>query len=160
MKKFLQKIWASVQSLWEDANEKAKKFIPVAVKIVEGVKNFNESGSADFFEFVITSAIPGDADNVVVKKGRAFIKDKLPSLLIELKIINSIADLTDDNEKLRAILNELKLSSTNGIIFKGVAGKALELLSDGKFDFNDSVDLTTFWFKQMQEAKADGSAAA
>jgi len=156
MKKLLQKIWSGIKNLWAKTNDGVKKFIPVAVNIVEGIKNFNNSGAADFLEFVVTTAIPGSADDVLVQKARLFIKEKLPIILIELKIINSIADLTDDNEKLKAILNELNLSSVNGIIFKGVAGKALELMADGEFTFDDACDLTSYYFRELRNGTSQG----
>lgn len=151
--KFLKKVWAKVKVLWGKADKVAKRFIPIAINMVEGIKNFNDSNSADFLEFVATTAIPGDADNVIVQKGRKFIKEVFPKILIELKIINSIADLTDDNEKLRAILAQINLSSVNGIIYKGIAAKALELLADGRFTFDDAVILVTFAYQEIQETK-------
>lgn len=149
----LQKFWGKVKTLWNKADDVAKRFTPIAINIVEAIKNFNDSGKADFLEFVATTAIPGDADNVLVKKGRKFIREVFPKILIELKIINSIADLTDDTEKLKAILAELNISSVNGIIYKGIAGKALELLADGRFTFDDAIILVTYAYQEMQTAK-------
>lgn len=151
--KILKKFWAKVKVLWNKTDEVAKKFVPIAINMVEGIKNFNDSNSADFLEFVATTAIPGDADNVIVQKGRKFIREVFPKILLELKIINSITDLTDDNEKLKAILAQINLSSVNGIIYKGIAAKALELLADGRFTFDDAVILVTFAYQEIQEVK-------
>lgn len=149
----LQKFWGKVKAFWNKADDVAKRFTPIAINIVEGIKNFNDSTSADFIEFIVTTAIPGDADNVIVQKGRKFIREVFPKILLELKIINSIADLTDDNEKLKAILAEINLSSVNGIIYKGIAAKALELMADGRFTFDDATILVTYAFQEIQAAK-------
>jgi hypothetical protein len=157
MKELLQKIWGGIKSLWTKANDLTKTYAEISVHIVEATKNFNDSDAADFLEFVVTTAIPGDVDNKVAKVVRKFIREKFPVILVELKIIQSIADLQNDNDKLKAILNELNLSSVNGIIYKGVAGKALEFMADGKFDFNDACDLTGYYFKLLQASKANGT---
>lgn len=159
IKEIAKKFKNWVSTVWNGANEKVKKGIPIAVDIVEAVKEFNDSKAANFLEFVVTAAIPGDADDAIVRKGRIFVREVFPKILVELKIIQSIAELTDDNEKLRAILNELKLSSVNGIIYKGVAAKALEYMADGVFSFDDSVNLVSYWYAEKQKAKENGTVA-
>lgn len=154
IKELLLKIWNAIHKVFDKTDEQLKKFIPIAVNVVEAIKTFNESPAADLIEYIIETAIPGPADDVIIKQARNIARTKLPFVLIELKIIKSITDLTDDNEKLKAILAELKVTSTKGIIFKGVAGKFLELCADGNFSFNDSVDLTTYYFKQLELSKA------
>ena len=158
MKKLLQKIWGGIQALWKKVNDEVKEHAVACVNMVEAIKNFNDSGAADFLDYVTDTATRG-LSIPVTEKLRKFIREQFPKILIELKIIQSIADLTDDNEKLKAILNELKLTSTKGIIYKGVAGRFFELMADGKFDLNDSVDLTTYWFKEIQKAKDNGTVA-
>jgi hypothetical protein len=158
MKKLLQRIFAAIKLAWNRANDEVKEHAVACVNIVEAIKNFNDSDAADFLEFVASTATKG-LSTPVTNKVRQFIKEEFPMILIELKIIKSVADLTDDNEKLKAILAELKLTSTKGIIFKGVAGYSLVLLADGKFDFNDAVDLTRYYLKLMQEEQ-NGAIAA
>ena len=152
MKKLLLKIWEGIKSLWKKANDEVKEHAVAAVNIVEAIKNFNDSDAANFIDFVLDTVTAG-ATTPVTEKVREFIRKQFPKLLLELKIIQSIADLTDDNEKLKAILAELKVSSVNGILYKGIAGKALEYLEDGEWSFDDSVNLVTYWYQQTQLPK-------
>lgn len=146
IKNLLKSIGEWVHGMWDKLNDKAKELIPIAVNIVEGIKTFNDSTVADFVEHIVTTAIPGTADDLLVEKVRKVLKEWLPKILLELKIIDSVSQLTDDNEKLKAILTELKLTSTKGILYKGIAGKFLELMSDGEFSFDDACKLTTEYF--------------
>lgn len=147
--KILASIAKVVVNLFNKLDDETKRLVPIAINVVEAIKAFNESKSTDFIAFVVTSAIPGDADDILIKKARAVVREWLPKILLDLKLIQSIADLTNDNEKLIAILNELKLTSTKGIIYKGTAAKFLELMADGKFDFNDAVELTSYYYEKI-----------
>ena len=142
----LKKIWKAIGKVFHKIDEETKKLIPIAVNIVEAIKNFEASSTMDFVEFVVTTAIPGDADDKIIAKVRSITKEWLPKILLELKVVQSITDLTDDNAKLQAILAELKLTSTKGILYKGIAAKFLELMADGKFDFDDACNLVSYYF--------------
>lgn len=138
-----------LHKIWDKLSATSKKLIPIAVKIVDALKTFNESEAANLIEHVMEVVIPGEADDIIISKVRKFMTYQLPILLVELKIMQNITDLEGDKEKVVAILNAFIGSPIKDIYLKSLAGKALQLMEDGKFDFNDAVQLTTEAFKLL-----------
>ena len=158
IKELITKIWNKIHKLFDQTNEELKKYIPIAINVVEAIKKFNESASADLIEYVVETAIPGSADDIIIKRSRSITREWLPKVLVELKIAGSIVQLEKDSDKLKAFLTELKLTSTKGIIYKGIAGKFLEKASDGDVSFDDAIALTSDYFLQLQKAKQNEAA--
>jgi len=153
IKEWINKIWNKIHTLWDKTNEKLKKYIPIVINMVEAFKTFNESPSADFIEYVIETAIPGPADDVIIKRSREIARVWFPKILIELKIIGSIAMLEKDSDKFKAIIAEIKLTSTKGILYKGIAGKLFELAANGDVSFDDAIAVTSDYFLQFKKIK-------
>ena len=61
-------------------------------------------------ETIVTAAIPGNKDDIVVKNLRAKLKEILPRIITQLTIINTIDEIEDENEKIKAILVAVNLS--------------------------------------------------
>ena len=148
LKTFLKKIWNAISSLFEKLEDEAKVLVPIAINVVEAIKNFELSTSADVIEYVVTSAIPGDADDLAVSKGRDILRLWLPKILLELNLVNSIANIEDTNEQLIAILAQLKMSSdeTQNIIYHGLSSLIIEKLSDGKFSWSDAIAISEYYY--------------
>jgi len=77
----------------------------------------------------------------------------LPGVLLDLKLVNSIANIEDPNEKLKAVLAQFKLSSndTKNIVYHGLAALAIEKLSDGKLSWSDAVALSEYYYKNVMK---------
>src|ERR1700749_3829927 len=102
--KLLRRIWATIAGLFHNLDDELKKLVPVAINVVEGIKAVMDSPVADVLETIIKKAIPGDADDVLIDKITATIKTWIPKVLLELNMVNSIANIQDTNEQLNAIL--------------------------------------------------------
>ena len=74
------------------------------------MKKINDGFVGDVLETIVTAAIPGNKDDIVMKNLRAKLKEVLPKIITQLTIINSIAEIEDENEKLKAILVAVNLS--------------------------------------------------
>ena len=87
-------------------------------------------------------------DDTVVKNMRAKLKEVLPKIITQLTIINSIAEIEDENEKLKAILVAVNLSpdETKNALYHSFGALALEKLSDGKLTWSEAVQLTEWWY--------------
>ena len=149
--KALKKLWAWVERVFNQLNAKTKELVPVAINVVQAIKDFELSGSADFVEFVVTKAIPGDADDKAVKIARDIIRKWLPKILLELQMIEVAAGTDDINEKLQLILTRLKLSSdeTQNIVYHGIASLIIEKLSDGDLSWSDSIAISEYYYKNI-----------
>lgn len=133
---FLRKIFGGLK-------KKARIFVPIAIQVVEGVKAVMDSPVDDVLLFVIKKAIPGDADDALVNKIKTTVETWLPKVLFELKMIESIANIEDQNEQLKAILAQFKFSSdeSKNIFLHGFAVLIAEKLSDGKLTWSESAQI-------------------
>lgn len=149
--KALKKLWSWVERVFNKLNAKTKELVPVAINVVQAIKDFELSGSADFIEFVVTKSIPGEADDKAVKVGREIIRKWLPKILIELQLVEVAAGTNDINEKLQLILKRLKLSSdeTQNIVYHGIASLIIEKLSDGDLSWSDSIAISEYYYKNI-----------
>lgn len=145
LKKFIQHVWAEIAKLWHKLDNEAKVLVPVVIKLVDNIRKFVDSPVAD----VLTVVIPGDIDD----KLKAELRVIIPKVLLELNMVDAIANITDPNEQLKAIIARLKLSGVHAqdIFWHGLASKFLELSSDGKFSWNDSIALADYFFKNKPQ---------
>ena len=152
LKSFVTNVWkkllSSVKKTYNKVDELANKLCPVAIDVVEAMKKINDGFAGDVLETIVTAAIPGNKDDIVVKNMRAKLKEVLPKIITQLTIINSIAEIEDENEKLKAILVAVNLSpdETKNALYHSFGALALEKLSDGKLTWSEAVQLTEWWY--------------
>ena len=156
MKKVLKKIWNWVKDLYDGLVGSTKKYVPIAIKIVEGIKKVMDTPVDDIALAIVTTAIPGDADDKLVKKVKEFVELNLPKFLVELKIINEISNYPDLNSQLQGIITELKkLSPTaQAALWHTFASLAIEKLSDGECTWSDAVVLAEWYYNNIYKEKA------
>lgn len=148
---FLAQIWAFIAGLWTKATEEVKKITPIAVGAVNVLKTVNESTSGDIIEFVITSLIPGKADDIIVKKVRDKLKEILPKVIIQLNIAQSISLIKDPNEQLKAIVVAINMSSdeTKNVYYHSLCVLILQSLADGKLTWSESVQVAEYYYTNI-----------
>jgi len=149
--KVLKKLWSWIEKVFNGLNAKTKELVPVAINVVQAIKDFELSGTADVIEFVVTKAIPGDADDKAIIAGRAIVRKWLPKILLELQLVEVAANTDDLNEKLQLILQRLKLSSdeTQNIVYHGIASLIVEKLSDGELSWSDAIAISEYYYKNI-----------
>jgi len=148
MKKLWMKISSFMKKMYVKLIDETKENIPIAINIVEGVKKVMDSQVDDVILNilkVVIPSIPTAQINAVKEK----IEKYLPKLLMELNLINTIANTTDVNEQLTLILNALKLSSdeVKAEKYHTLASKLLIILSDGKITWGESVMFTEWYYQ-------------
>jgi len=99
MKLFLKiKTW--IIKTFTNTKKELKTIIPIAIEVVNGIKKFIDSPTADF----LTSVIPSTVDDQV----KIFLRTILPSVLKGLHKWESIINIEDENIQLKLIVEELK----------------------------------------------------
>lgn len=83
----------------------AKEIIPVGIKVVEQIKKFVDSPTADF----LTDIIPGELDNAL----KLTLRKIVGPILKGLREWQSITNITDENEQFKAIMEEFKALPKN-----------------------------------------------
>lgn len=150
MKKLIQKIFAFIKKLYNKLVDETKELVPVAIKVVEGVKNVMDSPADDIALAIITTIIPSlPKDKISYYKLK--LEDYLPKLILELNLVNTIANETDVNKQLQMILEQLKLSSdeVKAEKYHTLASKILVVLSDGRITWSEAVILTEWYYQNF-----------
>ena len=86
MKKFitwLKSLFSKAESAYDKLEDALKPIVKVAVNVVQAVKTFNESATADIIAAILAKSIKGNVDDVVIDKVRLWLKE-LPKLAIKL----------------------------------------------------------------------------
>jgi hypothetical protein len=149
LRKFLHKLWLGIRHIFEGIEHELRILVPVAIKVVEGIKAAMDGPVDDVLASIIKHAIPGDADDKFIDKVTSTINSWIPKVLLELNMVDAIANIEDTNEQLQAILDKLKLSSdeTKNIFYHGLSSLILEKLSDGKFSWSDAVAVAEYYYQ-------------
>ena len=133
------KLLKKIKSIFLQITGEAKILIPEAIKIVTNIKNFVDSPGCD----LLTAIIPSELDNTI----QDILKKYLPELLKALNTSETIANMTDTNEQLKAIVNQIQLSPNDAkdILLHGMAAKLISVISG--IDWNTSASITQAVFK-------------
>lgn len=146
--KLLKKIRAFLKKVYDKLVDESKQYIPIAINVVEAVKKVMDSQVDDVVLSVLKILIPNIPDEQVDKvKGK--IEEALPKLLLELNLVNSIANTDDINKQLQMVLDHLKLSSDDvkAEKYHTLASKLLMILSDGKVTWGEAVIFTEWYYQ-------------
>jgi hypothetical protein len=147
MKKFLQNIWNFIKNVFQKATDETKVIVPIAVEIVNDIKAVTDSGADDVIISLLEIPLPG-ATKVIIDKVHAWIEAKLPIAILSLNSINLIANITDPNTRLVAIINYYKALSGDpkAQFFSGLAAELTVDLSDGKLSIPEAYKLAKEYY--------------
>lgn len=151
MQKWILKIWEYIKNMYSRLVDKTKIVVPIAIQVVEGIKSVVDSPVDDIIAGILKVAIKGTKDDVIIDKIKITVEEWVPKVLLELQIVNSISNIENQNDQLKAILERIKMSSneTQNMIYHGLASIILEKLSDGKLSWSDSVAISEYYFKNI-----------
>jgi hypothetical protein len=149
MKKLIRKIWKAVQKAYSKIVDSTRQYVPIAIEVVEALKRVMDSDVDDVVAEIIKRVIPGKADDLLIEKIKTTVELWLPKILLELRMVQGVAQQQDVNTQLKAILAELKLSSdeSKAIVYHGLATLILEKLSDGELSFSDSAAIAEYYYR-------------
>jgi len=140
---FLSKIWQEIKDLFSAIPSELRTAIHIGVIVTENVKNFVDSPAAD----ILTTLIPGDADDEIKKLLRA----KLPTILAELKLADGCAGLTDPAQITDCAVKVLQSLDKNvqSAFLHNLAIMVTQVVADGKLTWSEGVYLAE-WYYQNQ----------
>lgn len=151
LKTLIKKIWDAIGKFFNRMEDETKRLVPVAIKVVEGVKSVIDSPVDDIIAEVIKKSIKGEVDDIIIDKIKLTVETWIPKILLELKMIESIANIEDTNEQLKVILEQFRFSSdeTKNIFYHGLSCLILEKLSDGKLSWSDAIAISEYYYKNV-----------
>lgn len=161
------RILRAIASLFNNLKSEVKKALPLAVVIVNGVKDLvtNPTAGSVFdaiLEFVKKS-IPGTLDDVLIDKIHLALHNTLPKLALNLTILNEIDSIEDPvlkaaklNEVLQNALAEINFSTDEAKrnFWDGLMKLVAVDISDGKITWDELSGLSKYVFDNIEELKA------
>lgn len=127
---------------------KLKDAIHIGVLVVENIKNFVDSPSAD----ILTVLIPGDTDDQV----KNWLRAKLPDILIKLRLVDSTLGLTDPVEITAAAIKVLQDldDDIKSAFLHDLAILIAQVAADGKLSWSDGVYILQWYYQHKYKMAA------
>lgn len=150
MKNFLQNILAKIKNFFSKAEDQTKNITLIAIKLTEGLKTVMDSQADDVVLGIVETVFPNTAP--LLERAKAYVEKYLPTTILSLKMVNSIANITDPAEQLKAILAQFKLSDDieKNAAYHDFCAKAIYCLSDGKLTWSECVYLAQSGYEDFK----------
>ena len=155
IKALFLKIKLFVLKIWDKADELVDIIAPVAINVVEQIKQVNESTAGDVIELIISKAIKGTADNIIIHQLREKLKTELPKVLEIMQTALNIAKVDDANLQVKQIIAAINLSpdEVKNVYYHTFAVLILEKISDGKLTWSESVMIAEYYYNKIYKGE-------
>ena len=142
---------AFVLNIIDKADELVERIAPVAVKVVEQIKTINETTTGDIIELIITKAIKGEADDLIIRNLRVKLKEKLPEVIEVMRLALNIAKVDDKNLQAKMVLDAINFSpdQIKNAHYHTFCSMLIESISDGKLTWGESVILSQYVYDNL-----------
>lgn len=150
MKKFLKKIGEWIAKLFGNILPEVQKAIKLGVTITEAIKTFDTNNP--FAADILTQIIPGDLDEKIKDK----IREELPKIMVELKLVDATLGLTDPDEILIAatkVIQQLEGDYSSAFLHN-LSILISQVAADGKLNWSDSIILVEWYYKNYGKQAA------
>ena len=155
LKVFFAKVELFIAQLWEKTDELVERIAPVAINVVEQIKQVNDSTAGDIIELIISKAIKGDADDLIIRNLRAKLREKLPEVLEIMRLSMNIAKVDDANLQVKMILDAINMSpdAVKNAHYHTFCSMLLEKISDGNLTWGESVIIAQYYYDNIYKPK-------
>ena len=145
------KVKAFVLNIIDKADELVERIAPIAVKVVEQIKTINETTTGDIIELIITKAIKGEADDLIIRNLRVKLKEKLPEVIEVMRLALNIAKVDDKNLQAKMVLDAINFSpdQIKNAHYHTFCSMLIESISDGKLTWGESVILSQYVYDNL-----------
>ena len=151
IKSLFFKIKLFIIQIWDKADELVERIAPIAINVVEQIKQVNESTAGDVIELIISKAIKGKADDLAIKAIREQLRKRLPEVLEIMRLSMNIAKVDDANLQVKMILEAINMSpdAVKNAHYHTFCSMLLEKISDGKLTWGESVILAQYYYDNL-----------
>ena len=155
IKVLFQEIKLFVLKIWDKADELIERIAPVAINVVEQIKTVNESTTGDIIELIISKAIKGTSDGIIIHQLREKLKTELPKVLEIMQTALNIAKVDDANLQVKQIIAAINLSpdEVKNVYYHTFAVLILEKISDGKLTWSESVMIAEYYYNKIYKGE-------
>ena len=155
LKALFLKIKLFIIQLYSKADELIERIAPVAINVVEQIKQVNESTAGDIIELIISKVIKGDADDLIIRNLRAKLREKLPEVLEIMRLSMNIAKVDDANLQVKMILYAINMSpdAVKNAHYHAFCSLVIEKISDGNLTWGESVIIAQYYYDNIYKPK-------
>ena len=155
IKIILLKVKAFVLNIFDKADELVERIAPVAINVVEEIKKINETTTGDIIELIITKAIKGEADDLIIRNLRVKLKEKLPEVIEVMRLALNIAKVDDKNLQVKMVLDAINFSpdQIKNAHYHTFCSMLIESVSDGKLTWGESVIIAQYYYDNIYKPK-------
>ena len=145
------KVKAFVLNIIDKADELVERIAPVAINVVEEIKKINETTTGDIIELIISKAIKGYADDLIIRNLRAKLREKLPEVIEVMRLALNIAKVDDKNLQAKMVLDAINFSpdQIKNAHYHTFCSMLIESISDGKLTWGESVILSQYVYDNL-----------
>jgi hypothetical protein len=137
---FIKKIITGIASLFGSLPSDVKNAIALAVTVTENIKNVMDSPVVD----IITTVIPGDADDAIV----AALRSALPKILTGLQLTENCINSTDPDTLVQCGLQTLNkiTGDAKSSFLHSISVLLAQVAAGGKLAWKDGVYLLEWYY--------------
>jgi hypothetical protein len=154
--KFIEKIkelWAKVVAWVKGASSKVDDFIvkyaPVAITVINSIKDFNQSSAADVIEFILAN-VKDKYGAAIVPMVRKWLEENLPKVIDALNLASNVAQGATIAEKIIAAQEAIKLlpESMNATMWANLSALLANYLADdGKLSISEALAIIGYIYE-------------
>ena len=155
LKALFLKIKLFIVQLYSKADELIERIAPIAINVVEQIKQVNESTAGDVIELIISKAIKGNADDLIIRQVREQLRKRLPEVLEIMRLSMNIAKVDDKNLQVKMILDAINMSpdEIRNAYYHTFCVMILEKISDGKLTWSESVMIAEYYYNKIYKGE-------
>ena len=152
---FFAKVKLFIVQLYSKADELIERIAPVAINVVEQIKQVNDSTAGDIIELIISKAIKGNADDIAIKAIREQLRKRLPEVLEIMRLSMNIAKVDDANLQVKMILDAINMSpdAVKNAHYHAFCSLVIEKISDGNLTWGESVIIAQYYYDNIYKPK-------
>jgi len=145
-----------VTSIFKGLSKEIKQLVPIAIAIGDAVKlAIDNPISGSLIQFLldaVKTAIPGKFDDAIIDAAFAKLKANLGKILIDLRLVESIAETDDPEEMLKLILAQFKFSSDTqyNLFIHDFVILVTEAVADGELTWTEILSIQEVLYKHPE----------
>lgn len=148
----VKELWAKIVAWLKGAASKVDDFIikyaPIAVTVVNTIKDFNDSAAGDIVEAVLTT-VASKYGGKYVPLVRKWMEENLPKIIDALNLASKVAESATLSEKIIAAQEAIKLlpENVNATMWANLSALLANSLADEKLTISEALAIVGYIYE-------------
>lgn len=148
----VKELWAKIVAWLKGAASKVDDFIikyaPIAVTVVNTIKDFNDSAAGDIVEAVLTT-VANKYGGKYVPLVRKWMEENLPKIIDALNLASKVAESATLSEKIIAAQEAIKLlpENVNATMWANLSALLANSLADEKLTISEALAIVGYIYE-------------